>query len=208
MKPRIVLFFALVALWGAGDVLVFQAFRPPARSPVPSSPASAPVYKPSAPQPPSRKISSPQMPSGPVTWLSVPSAGIATPVHPMPTSCKTEIVPPETGAWFREVYQCGDFTDPLVLAGHSSKYTATVLNALYERGLKLKDESITLTAGGKSYVYKITAVYTPAKSELPHMSQVWEPRPGKLVIVTCDQFSTSSGPASENFVVTAQEEGT
>lgn len=148
-----------------------------------------------------------------VKQLYVPSAGINTPILPMPSSCQTVIDPPRDVESFDKVYQCMDFAMPgtdtktnVVIAGHSSNYVDTVFNKLYTQGNSLlhHDVFIRTKASGKAWLrYSIRAVYEPEKSQLPYMSEVWQPTPGRLILVTCLQ-EPNQPYSVKNFIVVAQ----
>lgn len=99
------------------------------------------------------------------------------------------------------MYGCTDFGQPgsdsdaqAVLAGHSSPRQETAFNRLYRQGAQLEGREVFLRteASGKRWlVYRIDRVYTPLKSELPYMTDVWgtpgSSTAGRLVLVTCRQ---------------------
>lgn len=138
-------------------------------------------------------------------------------VFKMPTSCKSTIVPPETG----DVYSCTDFALPgtttaslSVLTGHSSPFQATELNklnAMAKQG-NLVGHSVfvkTTTSGGRWLQYAITSVHHVVKAKLPYDQATWgapgQSTAGRLVIVTCLPINVV--PAHDNFVVVAQLKG-
>lgn len=169
------------------------------------------------------------IPTGQVTQIYLPSTDpsltIDAPVLQMPTACKSVIQPPEEGPDKLKVFQCGDFamagTDSpgnVIITGHTSalpQYDGAVLNKLRAQvddkdpGKLLVGREVflrTTTSGANWLAYKITAVVTPSKSDLPYDTAVWTDVPGGLRIVTC--LSQADLPtAVQNTVVIAQLEG-
>ncbi|HEU0266028.1 MAG TPA: hypothetical protein VFQ70_00170 [Candidatus Saccharimonadaceae bacterium] len=138
-------------------------------------------------------------------------------VFTMPSSCKSMIVPPDTG----DIYSCTDFALPgtnsaskAVLTGHSSPFQATELNklnAMAKRG-NLVGHSVfvkTTASGARWLQYVITNVHHVVKAKLPYDQATWgvpgRSTAGRLVIVTCLPINVV--PAHDNFVVVAQLKG-
>ncbi|HWT39769.1 MAG TPA: hypothetical protein VN081_00615 [Dongiaceae bacterium] len=169
------------------------------------------------------------IPEGQVTQIYLPAANpsltIDAPVLKMPTSCKSVIQPPEDGPDKLKVFQCDDFamagtnsSGNVIITGHTSalpQYDGAVLNKVRAQiddkdpGKLLVGREIflrTTTSGTNWLAYKISAVVTPTKAELPYDAEVWVDVPGGLRIVTC--LSQEGLPtALQNIVVIAQLEG-
>lgn len=127
---------------------------------------------------------------------------ISTVVRSMPTSCQQVINPPREPSLVGDIFSCNDFALPgtksgmSVIAGHSSPNLETWFNRLSQIGEDLVGNSVLLqTAESDSrwLVYTVDSVYTPLKTDLPYMEEIWgrtESRPeNRLVIVTCLQDS-------------------
>lgn len=153
---------------------------------------------------------------GKVTELYIPSDNpslvINTGVLQMPSDCKSVIEPPIGTPDQGEVFQCGDFAMPststdqnVLLAGHSSHGLDTVFNRLYPQGESMVDRQVflrTTTSNEQWLEYRVSAVYEPSKPDLPYMGEVWEPTPGRLILVTCLQ-EDGLWSSERNFIVIA-----
>lgn len=200
-------------------------FAPPSTDSVPPLQA-APTVSPVSPQTleatPTASpsvISKAAIASGAVRQLYIPSTDstkvIDTPVLAMPGSCQTVIEPPTSGPHVGDIFQCMDFAMPgtdtstnVVVAGHSSYDLITVFNKLYPQGQSLIGRQVlirTETSGSRWLDYQVQNVYEPSKDQLPYMAEIWQPTPGRLILVTCAQ--EGNGVSTHNFVVVAQFKG-
>ncbi|MFZ1360467.1 MAG: class F sortase [Candidatus Saccharimonadales bacterium] len=155
-------------------------------------------------------------PSQPVE-LRVPSndslLNITARIKPMPTHCRSIIDPPRDPENMGGIYSCNDFALPstassnfAVLAGHAGAGIEAWFNRLYRRGQGFvgQEALVRTKASHNSWlVYTVQAVYTPHKSQLPYMQEVWGgDTAGRLIMVTCDIDSDGSSP--RNYVAVLQ----
>ncbi len=140
-------------------------------------------------------------------------------VDPMPTPCRSVIDPPRDAQRLGGIYSCQDFSLPgtnshelSVIAGHAGQSIDTVFNKLYQRGIGLVNQPVSLrtaASGNHWLIYTVQAVYTPDKKQLPYMAEIWgapgENTAGRLVLITCDIETNGSSP--RNYVAVLQLKG-
>lgn len=111
------------------------------------------------------------------------------------------------------MYSCGDFAQPgtssssfAVLAGHAGAHVDTWFDRLYQRGTTFVGSEVLLrtkTSRDAWLVYTVQAVYTPDKTQLPYVYEVWGgDSAGRLIMVTCD--IDTDGSSSRNYVAVLQ----
>ncbi|ALG84300.1 class F sortase [Gordonia phthalatica] len=150
--------------------------------------------------------------SAPVRIKVGPQDGVRAmdaPVSVMPSAC-TDVIEPPYDSRVGDVFWCSDYAAlgsggdrPTVLAGHAGASIDTVFNDLYPRGDAFVGQTVRFeTAGAGERAYRVTAVYTPAKADLPYLTQVWgtpgQQLGGRVVLVTCLQ--TPDGAWGKNYV--------
>ena len=146
------------------------------------------------------------------TRLVVPSVGVDLPLLGM-TPDGDHIDPPllTAGYWIEPygapVGAAGDATNTLYVAAHSAGRGTDGFDPLIAED----GEGSTLAAGDAvevrtpsgTVIYTVRSTHRYGKDELPHVREVWEISPGRLVLITC--FQQADGrEATENLVVVAE----
>ncbi len=180
-----------------------------AGTPLPVAPAGAPVAEPAQPTLPPEGVTLPTPESD--VHVSVPALGLDLPVLPL-TPAGGVINPPLlTAAYWIDSYgdpvsTAGAADNTLYIAAHSTGtgeygFDAVVEAEAADEGLAPGDVVEVSTPGGTvDYTVERTERY--GKDELATAAEIWEPVPGRLVLITC--FQRAGKASTENLVVVAQ----
>ena len=104
--------------------------------------------------------------------------------------------------WWQDGAQPGDRTGAILIAGHVDSATAGAGSFFRLRRAPV-GAKIELTAGGRTFSYRVVSVRSYVKTALP--TSVWSRRgPARLVLVTCGgPFDPVTRHYRDNIVVTA-----
>jgi hypothetical protein len=175
----------------------------------PVAAATAPAGEPAQPRLPAEGEELP-VPASDV-HVSAPAVGLDLPVLPLTPRAGVINPPTLTAAYWIEPYGApvGDVAEAdntLYLAAHSTSAGEYGFDPLMDPDggdstLEPGDVVQVSTPGG-SVGYEVERTERYAKGELPAAAEVWESRPGRLVLITCLQRG-DGGASTENLVVFA-----